>query len=93
MCEKQCRDENGFKQHGTSEAHLRQMALFAANPERFMDQFSAEFEKGFIELLARRFGADDRDDSKAVLLCLRARLRALPRDDQVAAGLGEGEEA
>jgi len=56
MCEKQCRDENGFKCHSTSEAHMRQMALFAANPDRFMDTFSAGFEKGFMELLQRRFG-------------------------------------
>ena len=25
MCQKQCRDENGFKCHASSEAHLRQM--------------------------------------------------------------------
>jgi len=56
MCEKQCRDENGFKCHSTSEAHLRQMALFAANPDRFMDSFSSSFEKGFMEVLQRRFG-------------------------------------
>jgi hypothetical protein len=32
MCEKQCRDENGFKCHTMSEAHQRQMGLFAENP-------------------------------------------------------------
>lgn len=56
MCQKQCRDENGFKCHCTSEAHLRQMSLFAANPEKFMDYFSEMFEEGFLELLQRRFG-------------------------------------
>lgn len=56
MCQKQCRDENGFKQHCTSEVHQRQMALFASNPEKFMDYFSEMFEEGFLELLSRRFG-------------------------------------
>ena len=32
------------------------MALFAANPDRFMDSFSSGFEKGFMEVLQRRFG-------------------------------------
>ena len=36
MCSKQCRDENGFKCHMTSEGHLRQMRLFADNPNKFL---------------------------------------------------------
>ena len=27
MCQKQCRDENGFKCHQTSDSHLRQMLI------------------------------------------------------------------
>lgn len=38
MCQKQCRDENGFKCHQTSEGHLRQMRIFAENPEEVMKQ-------------------------------------------------------
>ncbi|CAO3657216.1 unnamed protein product [Mucor hiemalis] len=34
-CERQCRDENGFKCHIMSESHQRQMLLVAANPGRF----------------------------------------------------------
>jgi hypothetical protein len=56
MCQKQCRDENGFKCHTLGDAHLRQMALFSANSERFMDKFSTEFDGAFMELLRRRFG-------------------------------------
>ena len=56
MCSKQCRDENGFKCHCTSESHIRQMSLFAQNPDSFMDAFSSEFESTFLELLSRRFG-------------------------------------
>ena len=54
MCQKQCRDENGFKCHCMSESHLRQMAIFAANPNKMMDSFSKEFEASFIDLLSRR---------------------------------------
>eukprot|EP00392_Amoebophrya_sp_AT5.2_P004291 g4299.t1 len=55
MCQKQCRDENGFKCHQTSEVHLRNMALFCDNPEGFIDDFSAEFEKGFMQLMSTRY--------------------------------------
>lgn len=34
MCQKQCRDENGFKCHLTSESHKRQMMVFGENPMR-----------------------------------------------------------
>lgn len=38
MCQKQCRDENGFKCHQTSEGHLRQMRIFSENPEAVMKE-------------------------------------------------------
>ncbi|KAJ2604541.1 hypothetical protein H4R99_001750 [Coemansia sp. RSA 1722] len=56
MCEKQCRDQNGFKCHCASESHQRQMAIFAENPERYMEQFSKEFEDVFLSILSRRYG-------------------------------------
>ncbi|ORX70013.1 HsKin17 protein, partial [Linderina pennispora] len=56
MCEKQCRDQNGFKCHCLSESHQRQMAIFAENPKRFLEQFSQEFETTFIATLSRRYG-------------------------------------
>lgn len=56
MCEKQCRDENGFKCHMMSESHQRQLLLFAENPDDYIDSFSKDFLEGFIELLRRRFG-------------------------------------
>ena len=52
VCAKQCRDQNGFKCHTTSEAHLRQMELFGANQGRFIDGFSEEFLKEFLSLMA-----------------------------------------
>ncbi|KAI8325341.1 hypothetical protein GQ54DRAFT_295577 [Martensiomyces pterosporus] len=56
MCEKQCRDQNGFKCHCASESHQRQMAIFAENPERYLEQFSQEFEDVFLSILSRRYG-------------------------------------
>ncbi|KAJ2857302.1 hypothetical protein J3B02_001089 [Coemansia erecta] len=56
MCEKQCRDQNGFKCHCASESHQRQMAIFAENPERYMEQFSKEFEDVFLSIISRRYG-------------------------------------
>ncbi|XP_002159932.3 DNA/RNA-binding protein KIN17 isoform X1 [Hydra vulgaris] len=56
MCQKQCRDENGFKCHCMSESHQRQLLLFAENPHKYLDSFSKEFFDDFIYLLSRRFG-------------------------------------
>ncbi|ESO11689.1 hypothetical protein HELRODRAFT_71298 [Helobdella robusta] len=56
MCQKQCRDENGFKCHTMSESHQRQLLLVADNPGKFVNTFSQEFFETFIELLRRRFG-------------------------------------
>ncbi|CAM9867424.1 unnamed protein product [Scytosiphon promiscuus] len=56
MCVKQCRDENGFKCHQTSEGHLRQMRIFAENPEAVMKEYSESFEKEFLDVLSRRHG-------------------------------------
>ena len=52
MCQKQCRDENGFKCHTMSESHLRQMEMFGQNSAKFMDEFSKEFEE--VRTAARR---------------------------------------
>jgi len=56
MCEKQCRDENGFKCHTSSESHQRQLLLFAETPESFLDAYSQEFESAFLHLLSRTHG-------------------------------------
>lgn len=53
MCQKQCRDENGFKCHCMSESHQRQMQVFGDNPMRFVDGFSEEFESSFLEHVKR----------------------------------------
>jgi DNA/RNA-binding protein KIN17 len=54
MCQKQCRDANGFKCHLTSDAHIQQMKIFSGHAKSFMDQYSKEFEKIFIDTLRMR---------------------------------------
>lgn len=53
MCNKQCRDENGFKCHLTSESHKRQMDVFGQNPHKVIHDYSREFEQSFLEHLRR----------------------------------------
>jgi len=55
MCQKQCRDENGFKCHRMSDGHQRQMQVFVQDPNKFMDEFSEEFETGFMHLMSHRY--------------------------------------
>lgn len=56
MCQKQCRDENGMRCHMTSEGHLRQMRVFAENPNRVIDEYSREFERGYLQALSHGHG-------------------------------------
>ncbi|KAK4414316.1 KIN17-like protein [Sesamum alatum] len=53
MCQKQCRDENGFKCHCMSESHQRQMQVFGQNPNRIIGGYSEEFENTFLEHMKR----------------------------------------
>ncbi|KAL8222551.1 UNVERIFIED_CONTAM: hypothetical protein K2H54_077411 [Gekko kuhli] len=55
-CQRQCRDENGFRCHCTSESHQRRLLLASEDPRRFVDRFSEAFREDFLELLRRRFG-------------------------------------
>uniref|UniRef100_A0A6A7GAZ4 DNA/RNA-binding protein KIN17 n=1 Tax=Hirondellea gigas TaxID=1518452 RepID=A0A6A7GAZ4_9CRUS len=54
MCSKQCRDENGFKCHCLSESHARQMSIFSSNPGSFMNEYSRDFERGFMQIVRVR---------------------------------------
>ena len=56
MCQKQCRDENGFKCHINTEAHQRQMLLFGQNTGSYTYQFSKDFFDSFMDILKRQFG-------------------------------------
>lgn len=54
MCQKQCRDANGFKCHLTSDSHLRQMKIFSEHAGSVMSSKSREFEKTFVDTLRMR---------------------------------------
>eukprot|EP00854_Cymbomonas_tetramitiformis_P007344 gene7344-8741_t len=51
MCQKQCRDENGFKCHNMSESHQRQMAVFGLDPESIIESYSEMFLDTWMEHL------------------------------------------
>ncbi|KAH0522194.1 hypothetical protein TsFJ059_006083 [Trichoderma semiorbis] len=56
VCEKQCRDANGFKMHTQSESHVRQMLVVGEDPKKFINQYSDEFLKDFLSLLKTAHG-------------------------------------
>lgn len=56
VCEKQCRDENGFKCHAQSESHLRQMLVVGESAGKHIADYSSQFQHDFVQLLSRRFG-------------------------------------
>ncbi|KAF2090944.1 hypothetical protein K490DRAFT_33989 [Saccharata proteae CBS 121410] len=55
-CEKQCRDENGFKCHVNSESHVRQMMIIGEDPRKAINEFSAQFQRDFLLLLRTSHG-------------------------------------
>lgn len=55
-CEKQCRDENGFKCHVQSESHVRQMMLVGEDPRKAINDFSNQFQRDFLLLLRTSHG-------------------------------------
>lgn len=56
MCQKQCRDQNGFKCHVNSEAHIRQMEVFSENAPQILANNSTAFENEFLTLLKCKYG-------------------------------------
>ncbi|KAJ9116198.1 hypothetical protein QFC20_000878 [Naganishia adeliensis] len=56
VCQKQCRDENGFKMHSQSEGHIRAMLVVGENAGRHINDFSQQFQKEFLQLLSRKHG-------------------------------------
>lgn len=58
MCEKQCRDENGFKCHTQSASHQRQLELFSEETEQNLSRFSETFLKEFLAVLRQRYGSN-----------------------------------
>ena len=50
-CRKQCRDGHGFSQHCETLKHLEKMKEFSENPDKFLNEWSEEFEAGFLKVL------------------------------------------
>ncbi|RYO77219.1 hypothetical protein DL762_009403 [Monosporascus cannonballus] len=55
-CERQMRDENGFKLHTQSESHVRQMMLVGEDPKQYINEYSNQFKKDFLQLLRTSHG-------------------------------------
>ncbi|PWZ00997.1 hypothetical protein BCV70DRAFT_199359 [Testicularia cyperi] len=58
VCQKACRDQNGYKCHIESEAHMRQIDALTSSGDskKIIDDFSATFQREFVQLLSRRYG-------------------------------------
>ncbi|KAL8997488.1 MAG: hypothetical protein Q9169_003268 [Polycauliona sp. 2 TL-2023] len=56
VCEKQCRDENGFKMHTQSESHVRQMLLIGQDSRKHISDYSNQFQRDFLQLLRTAHG-------------------------------------
>ena len=55
VCQKQCRDENGYKNHIQSEPHQRKVSVFSEDANRHVEDFSRQFQEGFLDILKRRY--------------------------------------
>ena len=56
VCERQMRDENGFKMHTQSESHVRQMLLVGEDPKKYINDYSSQFQRDFLQLLRTAHG-------------------------------------
>jgi len=50
------RDENGFKMHTQSESHVRQMLVVGENSKKFIQDYSNQFQRDFLQLLRTSHG-------------------------------------
>jgi DNA/RNA-binding protein KIN17 len=50
------RDENGFKMHVQSESHVRRMLLVGEDPKKFINDYSNQFQRDFLQLLRTSHG-------------------------------------
>ena len=56
VCERQMRDENGFKCHTQSESHVRQMLLVGEDSKKHIADYSSQFQRDFLLLLRTAHG-------------------------------------
>ncbi|RMD41455.1 hypothetical protein DV735_g3658, partial [Chaetothyriales sp. CBS 134920] len=55
-CQRQMRDENGFKCHVASESHVRNMQTIGEDARKAIGDFSRQFERDFLQLLRTGHG-------------------------------------
>ncbi|KAH7318722.1 zinc finger protein RTS2 [Stachybotrys elegans] len=55
-CERQMRDANAFKMHVQSESHVRKMLVVGEDPKKFINDYSNQFAKDFVQLLKTGHG-------------------------------------
>ncbi|EHN00236.1 Rts2p, partial [Saccharomyces cerevisiae x Saccharomyces kudriavzevii VIN7] len=53
LCQRQCKDANGFQSHNKSPSHLRKVGQVTAEDAQ---RYNHQFEKGFLQLLKQRHG-------------------------------------
>ena len=56
VCERQMRDENGFKQHTMSEGHVRQMLVVGQSSQKYVAEYTRQFTHDFLQLLRTSHG-------------------------------------
>lgn len=56
VCEKQTRDENGFKCHVQSESHVRRMQSVGSDANKVINDYSRQFQSDFLKLLRTAHG-------------------------------------
>lgn len=56
VCQRQMRDENGFKQHTMSEGHVRAMLQVGEDPRKYINEYSNQFKNDFLRLLKTAHG-------------------------------------
>jgi DNA/RNA-binding protein KIN17 len=50
------RDENGFKMHTQSESHVRQMLVVGADAKKYINDYSSQYQRDFLQLLRTSHG-------------------------------------
>ncbi|KAI9742017.1 MAG: hypothetical protein M1834_000406 [Cirrosporium novae-zelandiae] len=48
ICERQMRDENGFKCHVQSESHVRKISVVGENSQKYLADYSRQFQNAFL---------------------------------------------
>ena len=56
VCQKQCRDDNGYKCHTMSESHVRQMQAIGMNANKVIAGYSNDFQRNFLQQLRTAHG-------------------------------------